>query len=396
MAIGSESRGGAPRGFRERGLKGWAWTADQYLDVIPQMADLGFTFLANCYASMADIEHRPWGSAGVNRWWEPLPDAKRRAYELVVGETRAHGLDFWFSMNPNLFSERVASPRRRQDVDALWRHYAWMQALGVRTFSVALDDIGHGIDALAHADLVNELLRRLREGDRAARMVFCPTFYWGDGSEDGHAGYLAHLADRLDPDVLVFWTGDSVVTPWINRDTGEQYRRRVRHELVIWDNYPVNDDRPTMHLGPLVGRDPDLPAVAVAYMANPMRRQHLLSLLPLATSADYAADPARYEPHLAIARAIDWVGRNERERRVLRELVARYPGMIRYPGANQYFNPVRHQFDRADAAERRALLTGQQSLASEFRAALGDRFPAEAATLDDDVAWLAAQAAART
>jgi hypothetical protein len=376
--------------FGLRGIKGWAWRPEQYLETIPHLRSLGFTFLANCYASMTDIEHVRWGVQGGNRWWEPLPDEKRRAYERVVREAHEHGLEFWFSMNPNLFADRIARASDAEGVDALWRHYAWMQGLGVRTFCVALDDIGQGVDPADQARLVNELLRRLRIGDPGARMVFCPTIYWGDGSGPEAAAYLETISRFLDRDVLAFWTGDAVVTDHITLAAAEGYRAAVGHKLVVWDNYPVNDDMPTMHLGPLVGRDPDLDEVAVGYMANPMCRQHRLGLLPLATSGEYAADPRMYDPSAALDRAIERIGRTPDERGILADIVAAYPGMIRFPGANQYFNPVRDRIGRSGAGEREQLVGEFASLVGRFEAALGERYPAELKTLRDDLAWLGA------
>jgi hypothetical protein len=372
-------------GFRERGIKGWAWTVDQYLETIPDLPGLGLTFLMNCYASLADIEHQRWGTPGCNRWWEPLPDAKRRGYEAVVRAAQSAGLEFWFSMNPNLFAERFAAVEDRAGLDALWSHYAWMQGLGVRTFNVSLDDIGQGSDADGQARLVNELLRRLRARDPAARMVFTPTVYWGDGTRTSERAYLAALDAVLDPDVGLFWTGDAVITPRIGRPAGESYRAAVGgRRLVIWDNYPCNDAAPTMHLGPLTGRDPDLAEVADGYMNNPMATQHRLGLLPISTAAEYAQDPGAYDPARALERAIELVGRTADERALLRDLSTTYPGMLVF-GANQYFNPVRDRFGRGEAgAEDLAAFDG---LVGRFRRLLGERYPAELETLEADLAF---------
>jgi hypothetical protein len=50
-----------------------------------------------------------------------------------------------------------------------------------------------------------------------------------------------------------------------------------------------------MHLAPLAGRDARLPEAIHGYLNNPLL-QESLSLLPLATCFDYAADPAAYDP----------------------------------------------------------------------------------------------------
>ncbi|MFQ5538974.1 MAG: beta-N-acetylglucosaminidase domain-containing protein, partial [Candidatus Binatia bacterium] len=50
-----------------------------------------------------------------------------------------------------------------------------------------------------------------------------------------------------------------------------------------------------MHIGPLTGRDPQLPEQVYAYLNNPLL-QETLSLIPLATCFEYAADPLGYDP----------------------------------------------------------------------------------------------------
>ena len=379
--------------FAIRGVKGWAWSAEQYLDIIPWLPTVRFNFLMNCYASMCAIEDRPWGTPGCNRWWEPLPDWKARAFEGVVAACRDAGIDFCFRMNPNLFSTRFALPDRPADVDALWAHYAWMQGLGVRWFNVSLDDVGQGIDASAQSRLVNELLRRLRWSDPGVRMIFCPTIFWGDATEPGDRRYLDAVAQELDPDVLVFWTGDAVVTPGITRRAAEAFREAVGHPLVIWDNYPVNDDQPTMHLGPVAGRDPDLSEVAVGYVANPMRRQNRFNRLALATCADYAWDTRGYDPRRSIRRAIEALGENPEQRALLGELVEAYPGMLQF-GQNQYFNPVRDRFAGLLGTSPEAasdFARAMANVARRFRTAFGRECAAERATLEDDVRWMERQ-----
>ncbi|HXG39507.1 MAG TPA: beta-N-acetylglucosaminidase domain-containing protein [Candidatus Limnocylindrales bacterium] len=380
----------ATRGFPFRGTKGWAWTSEQYLEEIPWLARMGLNVLMNCYISVCDVEHYPWGDPRANRWWEPLPEAKARAFEAIVAAARAAGLDFWFAMNPGLFTLRAPDPTDPADVEALASHYLRFQRAGVRTFALCFDDLAAGVDAVRHAALANALLDRLRRHDAEARLVVCPSWFWGDGRDPAARAYLELLGRRLDPEALVFWTGDAVVTPRVTRRAAESYRAIVGHRLVLWDNYPVNDDHPTMHLGPLVGRDPDLPAVVDGYLSNPMCRQSRLNRLPLWTCADYARDPPSYDPEASIRAAIERIAETAEERSLLGELVATYPGMLRY-AESQYFNPVRARIEeRLRAGDRvgaAATLERLAELTERFAGLLGSRFPAELETLRDDVAW---------
>ncbi|MBM3495641.1 MAG: hypothetical protein FJX72_15160 [Armatimonadetes bacterium] len=380
--------GQAP-GFAMRGIKGWLWKPQQYLAEIPTLARYRMNFLMNCYGSMCDIEHYPWGDPRVNRWWEPLPDTKRRAYEKVVAECRKRGIEFCFGMNPNICTKRIVRYASAEDTDLLWRHYAWMQGLGVRWFNISLDDITEGIDAAGQARLVNEILRRLRERDPDARMIFFPTYYWGDGAGKEQKPYLETLARDLHSDVYLFWTGDGVVGP-ITKAAAESFRRISGRRLFLWDNYPVNDANPTMHLGPVVDRDPDLREIVDGYMSNPMHSQNEINRIPLFTCADYAYDPRAYDPERSIGQAILHQTEDARGREVLRELVEHYPGMLIWGSGSTALNAVRERFTRmlamphgGPAAE--AYIASIRSLLARMRAAFPKSYLAEKATVQADL-----------
>jgi len=379
-------------GFKLRGIKGWMWKPEQYLAEIPVLAEYKMNFLMNCYTSMCDIENHAWGEAECNRWWEPLPDAKKKAYEEIVRNCGEHGILFCFSMNPNLTAQHFADPDRPEDVESLWQHYQWMQGLGVKWFNISLDDISQGIDAHKQAKLVNEIYRRLRTADSNARMIFCPTFYWGDGTDPQAEQYLKTLGAELEKEIYVFWTGDQVVTPRITRRAAESYRKIVAHRMVLWDNYPVNDNNPTMHLGPVTGRDADLCEVIEGYMSNPLCPQNEINRIPMLTCADYAYNPRAYDPARSIGQSIYHLARTKQERSVLKDVVEAYPGMLLY-GKGTGFNPVR---DRAawlakqpdgKSLQKRHLARAEQLL-KRFRSTFPAQFRDCAKTLADDVAWL--------
>jgi hypothetical protein len=79
----------------------------------------------------------------------------------------------------------------------------------------------------------------------------------------------------------------------------------MRHPLILWDNYPVNDLSMSdeMHLAPLAGRDSRLPEVVYGYLNNPLVQENL-SLLPLATCFDYAVDAAAYDSETSWTEAV--------------------------------------------------------------------------------------------
>lgn len=383
---------GEKPGFAWRGTKGWLWKPEQYLATIPELVRCRMNFLMNCYGSMCDIENVPWGDPRCNRWYEPLPPAKKAAYEQVVRACQKQGITFCFSMNPNLSSSRYVRLENTEDVEALWRHYQWMQDLGVKWFNISLDDITRGIDAKAQAAVVNEFLKRLRARDPQAQMIFCPTWYWGDGTDDRARPYLEELSRELHPDVYLFWTGDGVVGP-ISRKMAESYRSVAKRRLFLWDNYPVNDANPTMHLGPVMHRDADLNEVIDGYMANPLHSQTRLNLIPTFTCADYAWNPRAYDPERSIGQVILHLEPRPEARRLLKDLVEAYSGMLVFTGKGTGFNAVRDQYVRLVSAPHSRhvgayYLRGLEDLARRFRELYPEGMEAEQKTLADDVDWI--------
>lgn len=386
-------------GFEFRGMKGWGWTPDQYLEEIPILAGLRMNFLMNCYRSMSVSQPgEPWR----NEWWLPLARERREAFARIIRGCAAAGLTFCLALHPQLASPRPLALGSVKDLELFLQHYTWAQEQGVEWFAVCLDDTrwgGEGPAALAagHAALVNEVFRSLHTRNNRSQMIFCPACFWGDGTNPEHAAYLTVVARDLHPDIYVFWTGDAIVTPRITRLAARSFRKAVQHRLFLWDNYPVNDGSPTMHLGPLSGRDPDLCEVIDGYLSNPMCGQNQINRIPLATAAEYALDPRSYKPARAIGRAIARAAESPRRQAVLKDLVEAYPGFI-VAGGGAGTNPVRAKFaDLLGEARSRPEAARFTERMSELAARLGRCFPGRFSdarrTLLADVAWMREQAA---
>jgi hyaluronoglucosaminidase len=383
-------------GFRLRGTKGWAWTPEQYLAEIPFLVRVKMNFLMNCYTSLfADREKF------VNRWWEPLPADTKRGFEAVVRACREKGLIFCFAVHPGLFTERPFRVDRGEDFAALWQHFAWMQGLGVRWFSLSYDDVAvEGLDkpalGQAHARLANTLLERLRDEDPEAQLIFCPVYYAGNGGAQEARLYLEALGRLLDEDVYIFWTGDDVVTSRITAACASAYRAVVKHRLIIWDNYPVNDRHPVLHLGPVSGRDPRLTEVAEGYMSNPLSPQNETNRLPLSTCADFAWNPWLYDPARSIGQAIFHLAERPAQREALRELVDLYPGGINCGDTRTSFDSVGDTFARLVAGPdggraAAAFLARLNGLAGRLDAEFPARFADARKTLRERIERLEAE-----
>jgi hyaluronoglucosaminidase len=356
----------------------------------------------NCYGSLFSSKA---GSAWHNEWWKPLSESRRRDYARVFRACQQQNINFCYCMHPQLGSPRPLDPSSSADFDALWQHYAWAQDQGVRWFCVALDDVYYPaltcnhpvrIDGLEHARLVNKLMERLLRQDPQANFIFCPTWYSGWGTDARSHSYLETIGRELHPQAYVFWTGDAGIAMSIQtrvtRAAADSYKAIVKHRLFLWDNYPVNDGHPTLHLGPVSGRDPDLCEVIDGYISNPMASQNQINRLPLATCADYAYNPTAYDPARSIGQAIQRLAETPGQQAVLKSLVEAYPGFI-VAGGSIDANPVRQKFHRllAVPAPHRAaqdFLRHMENVAAHLEQEFPGQFDATKKTLMDDLSWM--------
>jgi len=386
---------GQEPGFKIRGIKGWNWTLDQYLPEIPILAQYKLNFLMNCYTSLYDRELYRAGNPGANRWWEDWSAETVAALEKIVRACQKHGVVFCFSVNPNNCSRRVVRYDSAEDRDLIWKHFSLMQGLGVRWFNLSLDDISQGLDPAGQARFVNDLLRRLRARDPSAQMVFCPTYYAGVGTGPEARPYLETLGRELDPEIYVFWTGDSLraCSDRITREGAATFKGIIKHRVIVWDNYPVNDWAPALHLGPLVGRDPDLCEVADGIMSNPHRLTIEINRLPTLTLADYAYNPRAYDPVRSIGQAILHLADTDEQRLVLRDLVEANPGRLFYGQCSCAYNSMQERFRLLASAPHsrpivRLYLKDIKELLARLDRAFPDRYGAEKTVLKENIAWM--------
>ena len=170
--------------------------------------------------------------------------------------------------------------------------------------------------------------------------------------------------------------------------------------MFLWDNYPVNDANPTMHLGPVINRDPDLCEVIDGYMSNPLCQQNEANRVPMLTCADYAWNPTAYDPGRSIGQAIVHLAAAPAERQVLRDLVEAYPGMLIYRNGNTGFNAVQDQYDRLSSAPHarqaaKAYIERLEQISSRLKSTFPDGYQPEKKTLDSDIQILKQKHAAK-
>jgi hyaluronoglucosaminidase len=263
------------------------------------------------YAPKDDPYHRA-------RWTEPYPRAAWRALAGLIANARRHRIDFVYGFHPGArLRFGAAAP-----VETLVAKAARFYDAGVRTFAVLFDDIPsrleHAADrrrfgnSLARAEgrWLAAILARQPTAWRDVEWWLCPSHYSPDPRLARMFGafepdFLETLAEALPQEVACFWTGPAIVPERITLAHMRSIAARLRHRLILWDNYPVNDlsMRDELHVGPLAGRDPRLPRAVYGYLNNPSLQPEL-GRVPLATCFDYAADPAAYRPEASWTAAV--------------------------------------------------------------------------------------------
>lgn len=299
----------ARRGTIE-GFYGSPWTPAERLDQLAFYGDVkANTYI---YAPKDDPYHR-------DRWREPYPADKLAELRQLVDAATAHHVRFTFALSPGT-TICYSSAADRQ---ALLAKLQAMYDLGVRDFSIPLDDISYtrfnctgdrtaygapGPQAAARAqvDLLNFVQRGFVAGHPGTQpLQMVPTEY-GDLTD---TGYKQVIRTTLDPRVLVMWTGTDVVPASITVAQASGASQLFGRDVFVWDNYPVNDYAQAagrLLLAPYDKREAGLADHLAGIVANPMN-QAAASKVVVFTMADFAWNDRAYQPAASWRRAASYL-----------------------------------------------------------------------------------------
>ena len=296
----------AREGVRIRGViegfYGPPWSHAERLDLIAFCGAHGLNTWV--HAPKDDPFHR-------ERWRDPYPDAEAGA-ACRARRRRAR------ARRRVRLGDRAracrSTTRATAELETLVAKCRRLRELGAERVELLWDDVEHDLpqpgdlerygdaerpSGAAQADLSNRFLAAFPQ-DGAARRV-------PDGlrrnRRDAVPAIVRRRARPVDPRLLDRARGRLARRSAATSSTPPS--TRFGHELVLWDNYPVNDfDRERLFLGPLRGRDPGLDEGMLAGIVANGMLQAVPSKLPLATVADWARDPAAYDPLASFERAL--------------------------------------------------------------------------------------------
>ncbi|MBO0840112.1 MAG: beta-N-acetylglucosaminidase domain-containing protein, partial [Sciscionella sp.] len=239
------------------------------------------------------------------QWRDPYPAAQLDVIKQLVTRATADHVRFTYALSPGL-SVCYSSDA---DEQALVTKFESMYAIGVRSFSIPLDDISYtkwncdadktkfGTGGAAAGAAQSYLLNRVQQDFVAKHsdvdpLQMVPTEY----SDVADSPYKTAIRTQLDSHVVVGWTGVGVIAKTITGAQAAAAKQVYGHQILIWDNYPVNDYVTNrLLLGPYVGRDPAITGEIAGVTANPMIQAEPSKIAEF-TSGDFLWNPTAYNP----------------------------------------------------------------------------------------------------
>ncbi|MBL0385251.1 beta-N-acetylglucosaminidase domain-containing protein [Tumebacillus sp. ITR2] len=293
------------------GFYGDPWTLAQRKSMLQFMGEHHFNTYV--YAPKDDPYQR-------KQWSRLYPASNLHEMQSLVQSAETNNIHFVYSLSPGLPAPlpgetstsddetRSITYSSPSDRDQLAAKIDQLRSIGVHDFLLSFDDVQETLKpadqtqygtniASAHITLANDLYQREHTLDPTFHLWFAPTTYYGVQDNP----YWQTLRANLDPAIPVIWTGNWVLNPTITSAQAETVTHLLGRKPLLWDNYPVNDytyvvkKAPQLFLGPLVGRDADLPGHLSGYIANPQLQEEA-SKVALSTISDYLQNPSGYQP----------------------------------------------------------------------------------------------------
>ncbi|SSC14073.1 Hyaluronidase [Mesotoga infera] len=288
------------KGFRIRGVVegfyGKPWSMEDRFDIIQFMGDHGYNLYI--YAPKDDELHR-------FRWRESYGDDFVKGFSMVVEKGRQCGVDVAMAISPGLTVEYSSE----DDLQTFVGKLLSFTEMGVKSFALFYDDIPFRLSsqrdkerfkslASAQVFFANSIFEALKRELPVFDFIICPTEYHGRAESE----YIRELGEGLLPDIKIMWTGPQVCSQHIPESDAIKASGAFKREILYWDNYPVNDGSmiPELHIGPYVGRDPEIVNHSCGIVLNPMNQAHA-SMIVLGAAADFLNDPYGYDA------TISWV-----------------------------------------------------------------------------------------
>lgn len=263
------------------GFYGVSWPQQSRLSLLDSWRKFGFD--SYLYAPKSDRSLRSNSRAPFSE--EQLANLTRLRTTCQEKQI-SFGIGFSPALsNPASGSESSSGHITVQQLSTFDEKLRQVESLNLDYIAILFDDVSINEDytkvQLALVDRVAEITN--------THVIACPSYYSFDPVLEQVFGpmpktYWDEWRQGLDPAIDVFWTGDKVISKAYPADSLDRACELFNRELVIWDNYPVNDGKKTsdfLYLTPDLERYENIAAYSRGLFSNAMN-QSLLSQLPLA------------------------------------------------------------------------------------------------------------------
>ncbi len=222
------------------------------------------------------------------KWRSPLDAQTTRLYKDLKECCMDAGMQASFALSPLKFTDLTDDEAASLVLDKI----SDMLALFTPSFICLLFDdipVEHDDLGVRQNTLLKNLLRALPPD---LKLFVCPSFYSFDPVLEKIFGtmpenYFSDLRRDIPPSRLkLFWTGNQVISTSIKAEDIKKARAYTGSEIMLWDNYPVNDGKKIcdkLFTAPFFGRD-TLKTLGKDFMhaVNPMC-EAALSSIPLSS-----------------------------------------------------------------------------------------------------------------
>lgn len=213
---------------------------------------------------------------------------------LIDAATKANVL-FIYALSPGI--DIVYSDFR--EVQMVKDKLRQVQSLGCKSFALLYDDILQEMrqedqdmfDSFADAQvaITNQCYFDLGK----PLFSFCPTEY--RGRNVNNSSYLKTVGQKLDPNILVMWTGPAVVSRQITEEHLREVTSVMQRKPLIWDNLHANDyDPKRVFMGPFSGRPVNIKKLISGVLLNP-NCQYEANYLPIYTLGEWFHSDEDYD-----------------------------------------------------------------------------------------------------
>lgn len=252
------------------------------------------------YGPKDDVYHK-------DRWRENYPAAQAAKIKEYVNAAKANKVEFVWAIHPGNDIQW-----NKTDSVNIVNKLKSMYNLGVRTFAVFFDDVwgGEGTRGDKQAMLMNYITDELNAAFPDINpCIICPTQYNRGWSS---CDYLTTLGSKMNKDVRIMWTGNSVVD-MINKSDMTWINGQIGRKAYIWLNYPVTDYCINhLLMGPTYGNDLDIADMLSGFTANPMEYAEA-SKVSLFSIGDYNWNMPAYDADASWEAAIKYLMPNNSE-----------------------------------------------------------------------------------